>query len=333
MLVALLLLLVFTLRTAVVSIFSSISCPLVVVISMVFINNPGVMSNNTRMVIARLLFFMAIGLGNILTLLNISNIYNNFIINITFFMFLFFWDLMALLVLLVMTMRTIMLLILNMSMVTMARISCTRHKSNRQGHFDSGFGGSFGGHSGGGFGGSFGGNSGGGFGGGFGFPQFYSGGQRSNERNWGPTAWGPGLKNPWAFPLNPFVMQRAVGLTERCPGTLARVGLDGEVKITDYSGFEVEILDWFGNDITEGIDEFDFFEEPSYHFFMRGASGFGGPSGFGSPSGFGISPPGFGVSPDTGANNGGNPGASTRSNPGQQAPCFRRPKFGGFWDL
>merc|ERR1719357_1567731 len=130
MLVALLLLLVFTLRTTVVSIFSSISCPLVVVISMVFINNPGVMSNNTRMVITRLLFFMAIGLGNILTLLNISNIYNNFIINITFFMF--FWDLMALLVLLVMTMRTIMLLILNMSMVTMARISCTRDKSNRQ---------------------------------------------------------------------------------------------------------------------------------------------------------------------------------------------------------
>merc|ERR1719292_31 len=88
MLVALLLLLVFTLRTTVVSIFSSISCPLVVVISMVFINNPGVMSNNTRMVITRLLFFM--------------------------------------------TMRTIMLLILNMSMVTMARVSCTRHKSNRQ---------------------------------------------------------------------------------------------------------------------------------------------------------------------------------------------------------
>merc|ERR1719312_1922108 len=38
MLVALLLLLVFTLRTTVVSIFSSISRPLVVVISMVFIN-------------------------------------------------------------------------------------------------------------------------------------------------------------------------------------------------------------------------------------------------------------------------------------------------------
>merc|ERR1719320_1609029 len=137
MLVALLLLLVFTLRTTVVSIFSSISWPLVVtimtiVISMVLINNPGVVSNNTRMVITRLLFFMAIGLGHILTLLNISNIYNNFIINIAFFMFLSLWYLMALLVLLVMTMRTIMLLILNMSMVTLARISCTRHKSNRQ---------------------------------------------------------------------------------------------------------------------------------------------------------------------------------------------------------
>merc|ERR1719431_1933658 len=132
MLVALLLLLVITLRNTVVAIFSSISCPLVVVISMEFINNPGVISNNTRLVITRLLFFMAIGLGNILTLLNISNIYNNFIINITFFMFLFFWYLMTLLVLLVMKMRTIMLLILNMSMVTLARISSTRHKSNRQ---------------------------------------------------------------------------------------------------------------------------------------------------------------------------------------------------------
>merc|ERR1719290_502507 len=90
------------------------------------------MSNNTRMVITSLLFFMTVGLGHILTLFNISNIYNNFIINITFFMFLFFWYLMTLLVLLVMTMRAIVLLVLNMSMVTMARISSTRYKSNRQ---------------------------------------------------------------------------------------------------------------------------------------------------------------------------------------------------------
>merc|ERR1719153_537589 len=132
MLVALLLLLVFTLRTTVVSIFSSISCPLVVVISMVFINSPGVMSNNTRMVITRLLFFMTIGLCHILTLLNICNIYNYFIINIAFFMLLLLWDLVALLVLLVMTMRTIMLLVLNMSMVFMAWMSSSIHKSGRQ---------------------------------------------------------------------------------------------------------------------------------------------------------------------------------------------------------
>merc|ERR1711970_1068730 len=79
MLVALLLLLVFTLRTTVVSIFSSISRPLAItimtiVVSMVFINNPGVMANNTRMMITRLLFFMTVGLGYILTLLNICNI-------------------------------------------------------------------------------------------------------------------------------------------------------------------------------------------------------------------------------------------------------------------
>merc|ERR1719317_296450 len=113
MLVALLLLLIFTLRTTVVSI----------VVSMVFINNPGVMANNTRMMITRLLFFMTIGLGHILALLNIGNIYNYFIINIALFMLLFHRDLVALLVLLVMTMRAIMLLVLNMSMVFMAWIS------------------------------------------------------------------------------------------------------------------------------------------------------------------------------------------------------------------
>merc|ERR1711888_413128 len=137
MLVALLLLLVFTLRTTVVSIFSSISRPLAITImtimvSMVFINNPGVMANNTRMMITRLLFFMTIGLGHILTLLNICNIYNYFIINIAFFMILLLWDLVALLVLLVMTMWTIMLLVLNMSMVFMAWISSSIHKSGRQ---------------------------------------------------------------------------------------------------------------------------------------------------------------------------------------------------------
>jgi len=164
---------------------------------------------------------------------------------------------------------------------------------------------------------------GGGFGGGFGGPQFHSGGQPHHERNWGPKAYGPGLRNPWAFPVNPFVMERAVALTERCPGTLARVGIDGEVMITDQHGFEVEIMDWFGNDITEGIDEFEF-DEPT--FYMGGAGGFGGASGFGIP------PPGFGAAPGA-AGMGGSPGAAHgaagRSSFGQSS-CFQVRKFDGF---
>ena len=30
------------------------------------------------------------------------------------------------------------------------------------------------------------------------------------QRNYGPRAYGPGLRNPYAFPPNPFVMQRAL---------------------------------------------------------------------------------------------------------------------------
>ena len=68
---------------------------------------------------------------NILTLLNIGYIYNNIIVNITFFMFLLLGFLVALVILLVMTMRTIMLLVLNMSMVFMAWMSSSIHKSGR----------------------------------------------------------------------------------------------------------------------------------------------------------------------------------------------------------
>jgi len=165
-----------------------------------------------------------------------------------------------------------------------------------------------------------------GFGGGFGGgSQFRSGGQAPQERNWGPKAWGPGLNNPWAFPVNPFVMQRAVALTERCPGTLARVGVDGEVIITDQQGWEVEILDMFGNELSDSIDEFDF--ESSFLF--------GGAPGFGGASGFGIPPPGFGGAAGMGAGSagmGGSPGAAGRSSFGQ-SPCFKRPKFGGFFEF
>merc|ERR1712236_67296 len=67
MLVALLLLFVLTLRSSVVTFVTSLSSTLVIVIGMVFINNPGVMSNNTRMKIAGLLFLMAVSSCDILT--------------------------------------------------------------------------------------------------------------------------------------------------------------------------------------------------------------------------------------------------------------------------
>jgi len=76
-------------------------------------------------------------------------------------------------------------------------------------------------------------------------------------------------------------MQRAIALTNRVPGTLVRVNVDGEVQITDRHGFEVEIVDWFGNDITEGLDEFP------ESTFVLGGGGFGGrPGGFGGPGFF-----------------------------------------------
>merc|ERR1712170_127316 len=56
MLVALLLLFVLTLRSRVITFVAGLSSTLVIVISMVFVNNSGVMSNNTRMMIAGLLF-------------------------------------------------------------------------------------------------------------------------------------------------------------------------------------------------------------------------------------------------------------------------------------
>merc|ERR1712113_967869 len=117
MLVALLLLFVLTLRSSVVTFVTSLSSSLVIVIGMVFINNPGVMSNNTRMKIAGLLFLMAVGSCDILTLLNIGDINNYFIIDKAFFMLLFLGDFVTLLVFLVMTMRTIMLLVLDVTIV------------------------------------------------------------------------------------------------------------------------------------------------------------------------------------------------------------------------
>merc|ERR1719315_573477 len=131
MLVALLLLFVLALRSSVVTFVASLSSTLMIVIGMVFVNNSGVMSNNTRMMIAGLLFLMAVGSCDILTLLNISDINNYFIINKAFFMLLFLGDFVTLLVFLVMTMRTIMLLILDMSVV-LTRLGSAVHKCDRE---------------------------------------------------------------------------------------------------------------------------------------------------------------------------------------------------------
>merc|ERR1711939_507 len=97
---------------------------------MVLINNSGVMSNNARMMIAGLLFLMTVGSCDILTLLNIGDINNYFIINKAFFMFLLLWDFVTLLVFLVMTVGTIMLLVLDVTIV-LTRLGSTIHKCGR----------------------------------------------------------------------------------------------------------------------------------------------------------------------------------------------------------
>merc|ERR1712029_454212 len=131
MLVALLFLFVLTLRSSVVTFVAGLSSTLMIVIGMVLVNNSGVMSNNTRMKIAGLLFLMAVGSCDILTLLDIGDINYYFIIDKAFFMFLFFGNFVTLLVFLVMTMRTIMLLILDVTIV-LTRIGSTVHNCGRE---------------------------------------------------------------------------------------------------------------------------------------------------------------------------------------------------------
>ena len=59
-----------------------------------------------RAVVDLLVFFLAMGSHNIFTFLNVGNIYNNIILNMTFIMLRLLGDLVALMVLLVLTMRT-----------------------------------------------------------------------------------------------------------------------------------------------------------------------------------------------------------------------------------
>merc|ERR1711942_434773 len=69
-------------------------------------NNLGIMTNNVRVVINLLVFFLAMCDDNILTLLNLSHINNNIILYMTLLMMLLFGCLVALVILLVLTMRT-----------------------------------------------------------------------------------------------------------------------------------------------------------------------------------------------------------------------------------
>merc|ERR1719431_1922229 len=72
------------------------------------INNFRLSFDNVRVVVDLFMLLITMCDDNILALLNIGNIYNNIIVNITFFIFLLLGFLVALLVLLVMAVRTIM---------------------------------------------------------------------------------------------------------------------------------------------------------------------------------------------------------------------------------
>merc|ERR1719153_837415 len=92
---------------------------------MVSVDNLRLTSNNVRIVVNLFMFFLTVGNYNILALFNISNIYNDIIIHMTFLMMLLLGNLVTLVIFLVMTMRTIVI------SMTKPRISSTIHKSDR----------------------------------------------------------------------------------------------------------------------------------------------------------------------------------------------------------
>merc|ERR1719154_557228 len=62
--------------------------------------------------------------------------------------------------------------------------------------------------------------------------------QWGNTRNWGPKAYGPGLNNQWAVPVNPIRMQYMLNIANSMPGTLVRVETNGEIEFTNQFGQE-----------------------------------------------------------------------------------------------
>ena len=74
------------------------------------------------------MFLRAVSDHNILTLLNVSDIHNNVIVNKTLLMFLLLWLLVTLMVLLVMAVRSIMI---SMPKVVTTRVGSTISKSSK----------------------------------------------------------------------------------------------------------------------------------------------------------------------------------------------------------
>ena len=77
--------------------------------------------DNVRVVVDLFMFLRAVSDHNILTLLNVSDIHNNVIVNKTLLMFLLLWLLVTLMILLVMAMRSIM--------ISMTKVVATRFSS------------------------------------------------------------------------------------------------------------------------------------------------------------------------------------------------------------
>jgi len=70
-----------------------------------------------------------------------------------------------------------------------------------------------------------------------------------NTRNWGAKAYGMGLNNPWAVPVNPIQMQAMVKVAESFPNLLVRVDVDGDMQFTNQFGMEVDSpFDAYEND-------------------------------------------------------------------------------------
>merc|ERR1719228_3100719 len=127
-LMALLVLLVMTLRSRGVAMVGRISLSFTLMMTItirVMMNNMRVMSNYMRAMMNLSMFLLAMSMGDILALLNISSINNMF----TFIMFIMLGDLMTLVIFLVITMRTTGVTMFTRVGITLDRSDSTIHKT------------------------------------------------------------------------------------------------------------------------------------------------------------------------------------------------------------